>query len=199
MIRAPAIPVATSFLPRRSVPVIIASMRIFSLGFLVIGFVALCGCEHFLFNPHFKVEESGLNWVDIRRYDFKTSPVNRVNVRLDGNGFVVVREGTSMLVNNPFANTTEDGTWNDLRETRITLTREEMVPLFQLLVDNGLFEERRLEKGQSSTNEAIFVSANIGGKTCGSEDDVYLCDPDLAEHLKTVLLMFYHPQPRQRR
>jgi len=176
-------------------------MRIFFPSAVIVFVVAvvLCGCEHFLFNPHFAVQESGLNWVDIRRYDLKSTPINRVNVRIDGNGFVIVREGTSMLVNNPFAHTMNSSSWNDVRETRITLSREEIVPLFQLLVDNGLFEEHRSNRQAVSTNESIFVSANIDGKTCGSEDDVYLYNPDLAEHLKTVLLMFYHPQPRQHR
>lgn len=173
-------------------------MRTFTIGLLSVVAAVLCGCEHFIFNPHFTVKDSGLNWVDIRHYDLKAVPVNRVNVRIDGNGFVIVREGSSMLVNNPFAHKSSDDTWDDIRETRITLSREEVIPLFQLLVDNGLFEERRAN-GQASTNESIFVTANIDGKTCGSEDDVFVCDPDLAEHLKTVLLMFYHPQPRQRR
>ena len=159
-----------------------------------------CGCEHFIFNPYFKVEESGLNWVSIRHYNYKATPIQRVSVRIDGNGIVTVREGASILVTNPFAANSQDAHWDDIRETRLTLTREEMVPLFQMLVDKGLFKER-VNNGKTSsvTNEAIFVSANIGGKACGSEDDVYAIDPELAEHLKMVMLMFYHPHPKNRR
>jgi hypothetical protein len=158
----------------------------------------LCGCATLIGNPYFKVKESGLNWVSIRHYNFKTKPVQRVSVRIDGSGIVTVREGTSALVSNPFAAGSDAQNWNDIRETRVTLPREEVVPLFQMLVDRGLFAERK-KSDVVSTNEVIFVSANIQNKTCGSETDVYGSDPELAEHLKTVLMMFYHPQPKSRR
>ena len=157
-----------------------------------------CGCQSFLDNPFFTVKESALNWVSIRHYNYKTTPIQRVSVRIDGSGVVTVREGSSNLVNNPFAAKSDNANWNDIRETRITIPREDVVPLFQMLVDRGLFKERT--KGDSiNTNEAIFVSSNIQCKTCGSEDDIYGSDPDLAEHLKTVVMMFYHPQPKNRR
>jgi hypothetical protein len=159
---------------------------------------ALCGCVNFMDNPYFTVKESGLNWISIRHYNYRTTPIQRVALRLDGNGIVTVREGTSLLVTNPFAADNTDPNWNDVVESRITLPREEAVRIFQMLVDQGLFEERR--KGDSAnTNEAIFVSANIQNKTCGSQDDVFCSDPDLAEHLKNVVLMFHRPQPKRRR
>jgi hypothetical protein len=149
-------------------------------------------------NPHFTVKESGLNWVSIRHYDYRVTPIRRVALRLDGNGIVTVREGTSLLVTNPFAANNTDPSWNDIVESRVTLPPAETTRIFQMLVDQGLFEERR--KGDSAnTNEAVFVSANIQNKTCGSEDDIFGSDPDLAEHLKNVVLMFYHPQPKRRR
>jgi hypothetical protein len=157
-----------------------------------------CGCSTLLDNPFFTVEESGLNWVSIRYYNYKTTPIQRVSVRIDGNGMVNVREGTSNLVCNPFAAKSNAETWDDIREQRIMLTREEIVPLFQMLVDRGLFKERQ-KSDIVHTNEAICVSANIQCKTCGSEDDIYGSDPDLAEHLKNVMMMFYHPQPKRRR
>lgn len=170
--------------------------RALPLFFLAI--LTLCGCVNFFENPYFAVKESGLNWISIRHYNYRTTPVQRVSLRLDGNGNVTVREGSSMLVTNPFAANHDDPNWNDVNETRITLPRENMTRLFQSLVDQGLFVERR--KGDSvNTNEAIFVSANIQNKTCGSSDDVYGSDPELAEHLKNVVLMFYHPQPKRRR
>lgn len=167
---------------------------------LFLATVVFCGCEHFIFSPYFTVEESGLNWVSIRHYNYKATPMQRVSVRIDGNGIVTVREGSSILVTNPFASSSQDANWGDIRETRLTLTREEIVPLFQMLVDKGLFKERiKNDKLVGVTNEAIFVSSNIGGKACGSDDDVFAIDPDLAEHLKMVMLMFYHPQPKHRR
>lgn len=157
-----------------------------------------CGCQSFVDSPFVTVEPSGLNWLSIRQYNYRSTPIQRVSVRIDGNGIVTVREGTSMLVTNPFAAGKDDPNWNDIRETRITLPSEDVVPIFQMLVDKGLFKERR--RGDSAnTNEAIFVSANIQSKTCGSEDDIFGSDPELAEYLKNVLLMFYHPQPKKRR
>jgi len=173
-------------------------MRYLPHFFALLGVAAICGCQGFVMSPYFTVKESGLNWISIRHYNYRSNPVQRVNVRIDGNGIVSVREGTSMLVTNPYAKNASDPNWNDLRETRITLSREEVVPMFQMLVDRGLFKDRF--KGDSvNTNEAIFVSANIDNKTCGSDDDIFCCDADLAEHLKNVVLMFYHPQPRNRR
>jgi hypothetical protein len=160
--------------------------------------LACYGCVNLVDNPHFAVKESGLNWVSIRHYNYRAQPIQRVDMRLDGSGIVTMREGASLLVTNPFAANNVDPNWNDIVESRITIPREEMTRIFQMLVDQGLFEERR--KGDSiNTNEAIFVSANIQSKTCGSEHDVFGSDPDLAEHLKNMVLMFYHPQPKRRR
>lgn len=174
-------------------------LRIFTLGTFFLVTALFCGCLSFLDNPFFTVEESGLNWVSIRHYNYKVTPIQRVSVRIDGNGIVTVREGSSILVCNPFASAGKDApNWNDIRETRITLPREEVIPIFQMLVDRGLFQER-FKSDSVNTNESIFVSANIQCKTCGSEDDIFGSDPELAESLKSVLLMFYHPKPKQRR
>ena len=173
-------------------------MRKIALFSVLLAAAVFCGCQSYFDNPFFTVKESGLNWVSIRHYNYTAKPVQRVSVRIDGSGVVTVREGASMLVSNPFAANSSDPNWNDIRETRITLPREETVQLLQMLVDRGLFKDRR--KGDSvNTNEAIFVSANIECKTCGSEDDIYGSDPELAECLKNVTMMFYHPQPKRRR
>ncbi len=173
-------------------------MRKFTLFSVLLTSAVLCGCQTFWENPIFTVKESGLNWVSIRHYNYASKPIQRVSVRIDGSGIVTVREGTSILVSNPFASSNDAPNWNDIRETRITLPREEVIPIFQMLVNRGLFEKRS-KSDSVNTNEAIFVSANIDCKTCGSEDDVYGSDPELAENLKSVLMMFYHPQPKQRR
>lgn len=173
-------------------------MRKVTLFPIFLAMAMLCGCQSVFDNPFFTVKESGLNWVAIRHYNYKAMPIQRVSVRIDGSGIVTVREGSSLLVSNPYASGSDAPNWNDVRETRITIPREEVIPLFQMLVDRGLFKDRR--KGDSvNTNEAIFVSANIQCKTCGSEDDIYGSDPELAESLKNVVMMFYHPQPKKRR
>ncbi|MEI7900980.1 MAG: hypothetical protein WCK89_12075 [bacterium] len=173
-------------------------MRIFTLLSLLLATLLCYGCQSFLNDPFFTVKESGLNWVVIRHYNYKAMPIQRVSVRIDGSGIVTVREGSSQLVSNPYASRSDAPSWNDIRESRITLPREEVLPLFQVLVDHGLFKDRR-KSDSVNTNEAIFVSANIQCKTCGNEDDVYGSDPELAEYLKNVLMLFYHPQPKTRR
>lgn len=155
--------------------------------------VLFCGCLSLMDNPYFTVEESGLNWVDIRHYELnKNKP--RVRVRLDGNGIVTVREGTSPLVGNPFARDVDNVQWNDIRESRVTIPREEMVLLFQTLVDKGLFEKPKKPDDVEKADQ-IYVSANIQNKTVTYVDPV--ANPDLAEQLTTIVLMFYHPQPRK--
>ena len=173
-------------------------MRNSTLLSFLLAIAACCGCQSFVDSPYVKVKESGLNWISIRHYNYRTTPMQRVNLRIDGNGIVTVREGSSILVTNPFASSSSDPNWNDIRETRINIPREDVIPMFQLLVDNGLFE-RRSKKDSVFTNEAIFVSANIQNKTCGSEDDVFGSDPELAEHLKILVQTYYHPQPKSRR
>lgn len=158
----------------------------------------LCGCRHVVDDPYVKVKDSGLNWVSIRHYNQRTTPFQRVSVRIDGSGVVTVREGTSLLVTNPYAANVNDPNWNDIRERRITIAREDVIPIFQMLVDQGLFL-RRKKSDPANPNESVFVSANIEGKTCGSDENVFGSDPDLAESLKNIVLMFHQPQPRNKR
>jgi len=167
--------------------------KVFLLIFGSLSAVLFCGCMSPMENPYFTVEESGLNWVDIRHYELgKNKP--RVRVRLDGNGIVTVREGTSPLVGNPFAKNVDNPQWNDIRETRVTISRDEAVFLFQSLVDKGLFEKPKKPDDIEKANQ-IYVSANIQNKTVTYVDPVG--DPDLAEQLMMVVWMFYHPQPRK--
>ncbi len=84
--------------------------------------------------------------------------------------------------------------WNDIRETRVTISRDEAVFLFQSLVDKGLFEKPKKPDDIEKANQ-IYVSANIQNKTVTYVDPVG--DPDLAEQLMMVVWMFYHPQPRK--
>ena len=187
---------------------------------LACGLSALTGCQNPMENPYFRVKESGLNWVEIRQYKIGTH-TQRIRVRLDGNGIVTVREGTSPLVGNPFASDVTHSQWADIRETRLNIPRDEALLLMQTLVDRGLFDkqkkpkknqvksERDVEGGPTSGDarenkdvqgqmpeEYFYVSANIQCKTAGSRDPV--TDPDLIEHLKMIVMMFYRPTPVRR-
>ncbi|HOE60447.1 MAG TPA: hypothetical protein P5125_00260 [Kiritimatiellia bacterium] len=157
--------------------------------------VIVCGCQHPMENPYFTVTESGLNWVDIRHYRIG-NPTQRVWVRLDGNGIVTVREGSSPLVSNPFAKDMTHQQWYDIRETRLTIPRHEAVFLFQTLVDKGLFEKPVKPKNIEEADQ-IYVSANIQNKTVSYVDPIG--DPDLAEQCRLLVMMFHHPKPRARK
>ncbi|MCL1921962.1 MAG: hypothetical protein FWG50_12975 [Kiritimatiellaeota bacterium] len=138
-----------------------------------------------------------MNWVDIRQYDM-TGRKNNVRVRMDGNGIVTVWDGASERIGNPFANDTKKENWSDLRETRYNLSEEDILLVFQNLVNNGLLvkHEKPLFGSPYSTNEttAIFVSANIQNKMTSSPDPVF--NEELLEALKMTVMMFYTPRPR---
>ena len=166
-------------------------------GALFVGMALAGGCTSFVTeNPYFTVKDSGLNWVEIRQYDMSGAN-RRVHVRIDGNGFVQVREGTSQQVSNAFAKQYDNSAWNDVRLRRITVSRDDAQAIFQQLVDAGLFvKERPDEQKPDLSKQALFVSANIQGKMTSSPDAV--ADPRLLEQLRLVVLMFYHPQPVRR-
>lgn len=166
---------------------------------LIAALVFLTGCESYFENPYFTVEESGLNWLSIRYYNYRKKPIQKINVRIDGNGIITVKSGTSPLVSNPFAAQMTQDNWMDVQQTQTVIPREEVIPIFQMLVDSGLFVERDRSKTATITNEAIFVSANIQNKTTGfADDDIFATDPELGEHLRNVIMMYYRPKPKRR-
>lgn len=166
--------------------------------FLLTGIALFLGCESYFENPYFAVEESGLNWLSIRYYNYRQKPIRKVNIRIDGNGIINVRAGTSSLVSNPFAADMKETDWYNIEESRTMIPREDVVPIFQMLVDSGLFVER-MQKDSIVTNEAIFVTANIQNKTTGkANDDIFGSNPELAEHLRNIIMMYYHPRPKKR-
>lgn len=159
----------------------------------------VCGCRFVTEDPIFEVKESGLNWLEIRYFNYRRKPITRVRIHINGSGFVEVREGTSALVSNEFAANTKDAQWADIHQTRLNIAPEEAQLYFQQLVDAGLFKKRYKWGSNVHSNEAIFAFANINNKTTGDRDDIWTTDPDLAEHLKNIVLMFYHPSPSRRR
>jgi len=168
--------------------------------FLALAVVSLMGCMYHFEHPYFTVKQSGLNWVSIRQLHL-TGTRQHIHLRMDGNGIIVVREGTSPLIVNSFAHNIDSAHWDDIREHRFQLPPEDVNMIFQNLVNNGLFvnHKKSLFSGSAATNEtsAIFVSANIQNKTTGSPDPV--TDPALLDALKMTVRQFYLPRPAQRR
>lgn len=173
-------------------------MKTFTVLFCILVTV-VCGCRFVNEDPIFEVKESGLNWLEIRYFNYRRRPVSRVRIHIKGSGFVEVCEGTSALVSNEFAANTKDAGWADIHSTRLNLDPSEVHLYFQQLVDAGLFKKRYKWSSNVHSNEAIFAFANINNKTTGSQDDIWTTDPDLAEHLKNIVLMFYHPSPSRKR
>lgn len=153
--------------------------------------------------PYFTVEKSGLNWVEIRQYE-TGGRQNRIRMRIDGNGIVTVRDGTSALVGNTFAANITHENWEDIRENRITIPEDDTVLIYQSLVDAGLFYRPQVipyvtEVPSLSTNETslVYVTANINNKTVGSSEPV--AEPVLLERLKLLVLTFYKPRPLRKK
>jgi len=170
-------------------------MRKLAYIILAAGVALLTGCSSFFENPYFTAKPSGLNWVEIGQYEVMGRRHN-IRLRMDGNGLVTVRDGTSSLVGNAFAHNVNSEQWADIRERRITLSEDEINMIFQRLINAGLFvkREKSLFSGSHATNETsfVYVAANIQNKTTGYPDPV--TDPDLLEELKTTVLLFYQPQ-----
>ena len=175
-------------------------MRKLAYIFLFLSVASLVGCLYHFEHPYFAVPQSGLNWVVIRQL-YVAGNRQHINLRIDGNGIVVVKEGTSPLVINSFAHNTDSAHWDDIREHRFQLPPEETNMIFQNLVNSGLFVKRTksLFSGSAATNETsfVFVSANIRNKTAGSNDPI--TDPELLDALKMTVKQFYRPRPAQRK
>jgi len=155
-------------------------------------FLVTTGCfDPFYNEPYFKVDESSLNWLEI--YSKKISGKNLVRVRLDGGGVIKIREGTSPLVGDGFAHDTRHEQWEDIRDYKLTISKEEANRIFQELVNNGLFLEQKKSE-DSPEDTAIMAFGNIQNHTIYAT--VY--DPDLYEHLQSIVLMFYHPNPKRK-
>ena len=146
--------------------------------------VVLTGCiwHSGVNEPYFQVENSGLNWVEIRQYEL-VGMKRRIKLRIDGNGMVSLREGTSALVSNQFAANHKQDSWEDIREKRLTLSEDDTRMIFQSLVDAGLFEKHEEipfvdETPVASSNDTsfVYVSANINNKTVGSAEGTMCLD-----------------------
>jgi hypothetical protein len=173
-----------------------------NLIYLLLAFfiVVFAGCRYSpVDQPYFTVKSSALNWVEIRQYE-TGGRETRIRLRIDGNGVVNVRDGTSALVGNTFAANIKSENWDDIRENRISIPEEDVLLIFQSLVDAGLFYRPQVipyvtDVPTLSTNETslVYVTANINNKTVGSSDPV--AEPVLLERLKLIVLTFYKPRP----
>jgi hypothetical protein len=160
---------------------------------LATAFIMTAGCfDPFYNEPYFNVDESALNWLEI--YSKKISSKKLVRVRIDGGGVIKIREVTSPLVGDEFAHDNRNEKWEDIRDYKLTISKEEVHRIYQELINNGLFLEQKKSK-DSPEETAIMAFGNIQNHTIYST----IYDPDLYEHLNAIVLMFYHPKPKRRK
>jgi len=170
--------------------------KFLSAALLAAAAALAAGCGVFAEQPFVEVTESPLNWLEIHYYRAETNkPVNRINVRVTGDGQVETVSGTSRRVSDSFAHETADGTWEDMRTNRYRADPKRIREVFQELVNAELF---RREKYGRSTNDPsprrfLAVRAAINCKNYSERVNMYEEDPDLAEMLYNVILEFYRP------
>ena len=162
---------------------------------------AAAGCGLFWDDPYVTVTPSALNWVEIHYYNAQFEPIRRVNLRINGAGFVEVKSGTSRLVSDSFAKDYESDTWEDVYEQRINVDPQHVVDLFQDLVNHRLFDKDKMFTSTKTPSPGRFVAvrANINNKTYSEPKNQYEADPELAELLHNMILEFHRPVLGRRR
>lgn len=153
------------------------------------------GCGPFWVDPYITVDESSLNWVSIHYYNIGRTPIRRIGVEIQGNGYVVVKKGTSELVSNDFAKNYRQESWRDIKTFRLQADPARVKDIFQTLVNHGLLDrEKNGKKSQKpSPKRFIAVKANIRNNTYSENVNMFEEDPDLAEHLLDVVREFENP------
>ena len=156
---------------------------------------AVAGCGPFWVDPYIAVKESPLNWVEIHYYNLNRTPIRRVGVRIDGNGLVEVRRGTSELVSNDFAKNYKSDDWSNIKSHRLQISEKDANDIFQNLVNFGLLDREKTGKASKSKTfpRFIAVKANINSHTYSDNVNMFEEDPDLAEQLLDVVREFENP------
>ena len=155
----------------------------------------LAGCGLLWDDPYVTVIESPLNWIEIHYYNAQFEPIRRVNLRINGAGFVEMKSGTSRLVSDSFAKDFGSDTWEDVHEQRINVEPAHVVDLFQNLVNLGLFDKDKMFRSTKTPSPGRFIAvrANFDNKTYSEPANQYEADPELAEALHNMVLEFHRP------
>lgn len=156
---------------------------------------ALSGCGPFWVNPYITVEDSSLNWVSIHYYNMNRKPIRRIGVEIQGNGYVVVKKGTSELVSNDFAKRYQEDIWSDIKTHRMQIDAKRVNDIFQNLVNHGLLDREKNGKAAKTKNTKRFIAvkANLCNNTYSENVNIFEADPDLAEQLLDVVREFENP------
>ena len=162
---------------------------------LTLALSVLAGCGLFWDDPYVTVTPSPLNWVEIHYYNAQFEPIRRVNLRINGAGFVEVKSGTSRLVSDDFAKDYASDSWDDIQEMRLNVDPQHVVDLFQELVNRGLFDKDKMFKSTKKPSPGRFVAvrAGIDKKTYSEPKNQYEADPELAEVLHNIIFEFHRP------
>lgn len=140
-------------------------------GFAALALAGLCGCASlgggtgwFPAAKTFPVDISNLDWVEVTYVPRPGDPVFERPCRLSlmGSGEVEFRAGRSPQVWDTFSQKIDDPHWNDLFVDRAHLEPAGMQPLYQELVDAGLFPSRWSMERDTQSPPFIKVNASIG-------------------------------------
>ena len=155
----------------------------------------LAGCGLFWDDPYVTVTTTPLNWCEIHYYNASREPIRRVNVRLEGSGHVVVKEGTARRVSDSFAKDLADPAQGDFRAREFTVDPEHIREVFQTLVNAGLFDKDKMFRKTKYPSPGRFVAvrAAFDNKTYSEPINAFEEDPELAERLYNVILEFNRP------
>lgn len=148
-------------------------------GLLFMAGLILCGCATLdKYNrKRFKVEYSPLDYVQFSRTitDSDGKPLS-VHLQLDGSGYLECRVGRSSRVGNDFWEdpTGKGGSWHDMRSDRIVISREEMLSVYQKLVDAGVFDKVKRDKNKKTHKLAVLAKMGFEKNLLMTDDPVFL-------------------------
>ena len=130
---------------------------------------ALSGCALFREKPLTEVNDSQLNWIQVR-YHPAAEGAKPCSLNIVGVGSVEFRQGRSPLVFNSFSQDVDNPLWGDISEEKLGVTPAQAQWMMQLFVDAGLPQEAKRmgkltkEERENAAAGIAIISAKLNGK-----------------------------------
>ena len=160
-----------------------------SLGLaLAVAALAFLGCALFREKPLTEVNDSQLNWLQVR-YHPAGAERKPCYVNIVGVGSVEFKQGRSPLVFNPFSQDVENPLWGDIVEEKLGVTPAQARWIMQLFVDAGLMTESARMKGlaRADRGKAEGGIAIIAAKLNGKDVRVATNNPALIDTVESLV------------
>jgi hypothetical protein len=142
-------------------------------------------------NPALVVQESQLNWLEVRYFPRPGQPP--VLLSLQGSGHIRIKRGSSPLAGDDFSQDVANVKWTDLHEDQINLTPAQVREIFQSLVDRGLLREPDKDFVASATRD--MPTARITGKLDTEPVARLALEPELVGYIRSLLQLFDEHKP----